>query len=89
VLHRFGFSVTPEESGEMIKFADGKNSGHIDLEDFVSFCRLSDTQVYAPYIRALLGTASHFCEVVVLKNSGHTDLEDIVSFCRLRATPVD
>jgi len=23
--------------------------------------------VYAPYIRALLGTASHFCEVVVLK----------------------
>jgi len=27
VLHRFGFSVTPEESGEMIKFADGKTSG--------------------------------------------------------------
>jgi len=24
-------------------------------------------QVYEPYIRALLGTASHFCEVVVLK----------------------
>ena len=28
---------------------------------------LSDTQVYEPYIRALFGTASHFCEVVVLK----------------------
>jgi len=24
-------------------------------------------KVYAPYIRARLGTASHFCEVVVLK----------------------
>ena len=28
---------------------------------------LSDTKVYAPYMQALLGTASHFCEVVVLK----------------------
>ena len=28
---------------------------------------LSDTKVYEPYIRALLGTASHSCEVVVLK----------------------
>jgi len=28
---------------------------------------LSDTKVYEPYIRALLGTASHFCEVVVLE----------------------
>jgi len=27
---------------------------------------LSDTKVYEPQIRALLGTASHFCEVVVL-----------------------
>jgi len=27
---------------------------------------LSDTKVYEPYIRALLGTTSHFCEVVVL-----------------------
>ena len=27
---------------------------------------LSDTKVYVPQIRALLGTASHFCEVVVL-----------------------
>ena len=28
---------------------------------------LSDTTVYAPQIRARLGTAAHFCEVVVLK----------------------
>ena len=28
---------------------------------------LSDTRVYRPDIRALLGTAAHFCEVVVLK----------------------
>ena len=28
---------------------------------------LSDTKVYEPYIRALLGTASQFCGVVVLK----------------------
>ena len=28
---------------------------------------LSDTQVYEPYIRARLGTAAHFCEVVVLR----------------------
>ena len=27
---------------------------------------LSDTQVYGPQMRALLGTASHFCEHVVL-----------------------
>jgi len=27
----------------------------------------SDTQVYEPLIRALLGTAAHFCELVVLK----------------------
>ena len=30
---------------------------------------LSDTQVYEPSIRALLGTVSHFCEVVVVKCS--------------------
>ena len=32
---------------------------------------LSGTNVYDPYIRALLGTASHYCEVVVLKQAGH------------------
>jgi len=29
---------------------------------------LSDTNVYEPEIRARLGTAAHFCEVVVLKS---------------------
>ena len=29
--------------------------------------RVSNAQVYQPEIRALLGTASHFCEVVVLE----------------------
>ena len=33
----------------------------------LSSLELSDTKVYEPQTRALLGTASHFCEVVVLK----------------------
>ena len=33
----------------------------------LSSLELSDTKVHEPYIRALLGTASRFCEVVVLK----------------------
>ena len=32
----------------------------------LSSLELSDTKVYAPQVRALLGTASHFCGVVVL-----------------------
>ena len=35
----------------------------------LSSLELSDTKVYEPQIRALLGTASHFCKVVVLKSS--------------------
>ena len=33
----------------------------------LSRLELSDTKVYEPWIRALLGTVSHFCEVLVLK----------------------
>ena len=33
----------------------------------LSSLELSDTKVYEPYIRARLGTASHFCKVVVPK----------------------
>ena len=33
----------------------------------LSSLELSGTQVYEPQIRALLGTTSHFCQVVVLK----------------------
>jgi len=39
----------------------------------LSGLELSDTQVYEPQIRALLGTAPHFCEVVVLKLNPHAD----------------
>jgi len=35
---------------------------------------LSDTKVYEPYIQALLGTASHYCEAVVLKSPSGTAL---------------
>ena len=31
----------------------------------LSSLELSDTHVYEPWIRALLGTAAHFCKVVV------------------------
>jgi len=37
------------------------------FSSFLSSLDLSDTKVYEPYIRALFGTASHFCKVVVLK----------------------
>jgi len=33
--------------------------------------KLSDTSVYAPQIRARLGTTAHFCRVVVLKLRAH------------------
>ena len=33
----------------------------------LSSLELSDTKVYGPYLRALLGPAAHFCEVVVRK----------------------
>ena len=46
------------------------------LSLLLSSLELSDTKDYEPYIRALLGTASHFCEVVALKsrtaNAGYT-----------------
>ena len=35
----------------------------------LSSLELSDTQVYEPHIRALLGTDLHFCEVVVLQQT--------------------
>ena len=37
------------------------------LSLLLSSLELRDTKVYEPQIRALLGTASHFCQVVVLK----------------------
>ena len=43
----------------------------------LSSLELSDTQVYGPQIRARLGTASHFCEGVVLKLRTHSYAERI------------
>jgi len=45
----------------------GLVAGQVSSFLLLSSLELSDTQVYEPYIRALLGTDSHFCEVVVLK----------------------
>ena len=47
----------------------GEGHGRFDFflpSLLLSRLELSDTQVYEPEIRALPGTASHFCEVVVL-----------------------
>ena len=45
--------------------------GELKSNFFFSFItlglELSDTNVHKPYIRALLGTASHYCEAVVLE----------------------
>ena len=35
--------------------------------ELLSSLELSDTKVYKPQIRALLGTASHFCQVDVFE----------------------
>ena len=48
--------------------ADRKSSSPSSL--LLLSLELSDTKVYEPYVRALLETASYFCEVVVLKLSG-------------------
>ena len=37
------------------------------LSVLLSSLELSTTTIYEPYMRALLGTAPHFCEAVVLE----------------------
>jgi len=44
--------------------AHGEHAGLSSSSLLLSSLELSDTKVYEPSIRALLGTASHFCEVV-------------------------
>ena len=51
----------PSRAGGMGKPSSSSSSS------LLSSLELSGTHVYEPYIRALLGTASHFCELVVLK----------------------
>ena len=41
--------------------------GHSSSSLLLSSLELSDAKVYESEIRALFGTASHFCEVVVLE----------------------
>jgi len=60
-----------QANGSNVCLGDGREEGEERYLFFsslsLSSLELSDTQVYTPYIRALLGTASHFCKVVVLK----------------------
>ena len=42
--------------------------GEVSSFLLLSSLELSDTKVYEPQIRALLGTATHFCEAVVLRS---------------------
>ena len=41
----------------------------------LSSLEVSDTQVYGPGMRASLGTAAHFCQVVVLKLRPHSSMQ--------------
>jgi len=51
----------------------------------LSSLELSGTKVFEPYIRALLGTASHFCEVVILKPQASTQGGRAASFSAVAA----
>ena len=54
--------------GERYQISDMRFRGSSSSSSLLlSSLELSDTQVYEPSIRALLGTASHLCEVVVPK----------------------
>jgi hypothetical protein len=59
---------------------------HYNFEVFsssllLSSQELSDKKVYEPQIQALLGTASHFCEVVVLRSRTHYNFEFLKLTC--------
>ena len=45
-------------------WADAEDGADPSSSLLLSSLELSDAKVYAPQIRALLGTAAHFCEVV-------------------------
>ena len=47
--------------------SDKKNSTSRCVSGFPFRLHLSDTKVYEPSLRALLGTAAHLCRVVVLR----------------------
>ena len=57
----------------------------------LSSLELSETKIYEPQIRTLLGTASHFCEVTVLQLTLHNTFESssrTFRFSSLKLTPV-
>jgi len=54
-------------AGPVAARAIGRWGGTFSSSFLLSSLELSDTKVYEPQIRALLGTATQFCEVVVLK----------------------
>ena len=60
-----GLRFEPAGRGNALISAPQKAPSSSSL--LLSSLELSDTQVHEPSIRALLGTASRFCEVVVLK----------------------
>jgi len=53
--------------GETIYFRERTLQSATPAALLAKYLELSDAKVYGPYTRALLGTASHFCEVAVLK----------------------
>ena len=55
------------EKGREATGAARVSPSHFFLALIPSNLELSDTKVCEPYIRALLGTASHFCVVLALK----------------------
>jgi hypothetical protein len=68
-----GFLSRPFHLGLRVQGLGVRNEGPESRRTFVSslllaILELNDTNVYVPSIRALLGTASQFCEVVVLKS---------------------
>ena len=61
----FGGRISPGAEPRAEKGASHATSSLSSL--LLSSLELSDTTIYEPQIRALFGTASHFCQVVVLK----------------------
>ena len=55
----------------------------LPLPFLISILELSDATVYEPSMRALLGTASHICEIVVLENVSSPGQNVVVSVLRV------
>ena len=68
---RFNLGIVRQFDESLLRRTAGANSSlrHPSSSSLVlSSLELSDTKVYEPSIRARLGTASHFCEAVVLRS---------------------